>query len=255
MAIKFLAAIVAHPEARRLLSTSTSVSSIRRYLQALDAADRGENEVVEAKSVRLKEKIAFLKKQVHWLKEMEVEVLSAPDQQVSLTDPDARSMATSGRGSGIVGYTVQAAVDTEHHLIVAHQVTRVGHDRAQLAPMASKAKTAMSVERLDILADRGYFSGEQILACEKDKVTPFVPRPLTSVNGGKTVRQAGLHLPAIEERLSLSGRPGAEPAVHFGGARDEAARLLDLPAPAVPAVPAEGAVHDGQGTPHQALGT
>ncbi len=129
----------------------------------------------EAKSVRLKEKIATLKKQVQWLKEMEVEVLDVPDQQVSLTDPDARSMATGGRGSGIVGYNVQAAVDTEHHLIVAHQVTRVGHDRAQLAPMASKAKTAMGVEQLDVLADRGYFSGEQILACEKDKVTPSSP--------------------------------------------------------------------------------
>ncbi len=143
----------------------------------------------EAKSVRLKEKIATLKKQVQWLKEMEVEVLDVPDQQVSLTDPDARSMATGGRGSGIVGYNVQAAVDTEHHLIVAHQVTRVGHDRAQLAPMASKAKTAMGVEQLDVLADRGYFSGEQILACEKDKVTPFVPKPLTS--GAKAEGRSG----------------------------------------------------------------
>jgi hypothetical protein len=111
---------------------------------------------------------------------MEAQVHAAPDQQISLTDPDARAMGTSGKGTAVVGYNVQAAVDTQHHLIVAHEVTNVGSDRAQLANMAGQAKAAMGVEALDVLADRGYFSGEEVLACEPLGVTPYVPKPLTS---------------------------------------------------------------------------
>ena len=89
-------------------------------------------------------------------------MLAAPDQQISLTDPDSRSMATSGRGSGVVGYNVQVAVDTEHHLIVTHEVTSSGSSRAQLANIASQAKAALGVDKLEAVADRGYFSGEEI---------------------------------------------------------------------------------------------
>jgi hypothetical protein len=107
---------------------------------------------------------------------MEQQVQAAPDQQVPLTDPDARSMATSGRGTGMVGYNVQTAVDAEHHLIVAHEVTNVGHDRTQLAPMALKAQEATGCEKVTALADRGYFNGEQLLACEGTGVLPCVPK-------------------------------------------------------------------------------
>src|SRR5271168_3228563 len=103
-------------------------ASIARYLAALDRADRDERDVAEVKSVRLKAKIAGLRRQMQSLKEMAQTVRDAPDQQVSLTDPDARSMATSGKGTGIVGYNVQTAVDAEHHLIVAHEVINQGHD-------------------------------------------------------------------------------------------------------------------------------
>jgi transposase len=89
-------------------------------------------------------------------------------------------MATSGRGSGIVGYNVQSAVEAEHHLIVAHDVVMTGSDRQQLAAISEKAKAAMGVETLAVLADRGYFSGEEILTCEAIGVTPYVPKPLTS---------------------------------------------------------------------------
>jgi len=107
-------------------------------------------------------------------------VAASPDGQVSLSDPDARSMATSGRGSGMVGYNVQSAVEAQHHLIVAHDVVMTGSDRQQLSSMAGKAKDALGVEALDVLADRGYFSGEEVLACEAMGVTPYVPKPLTS---------------------------------------------------------------------------
>jgi hypothetical protein len=130
--------------------------------------------------VKLKDKIATLRAQMQALKAMEAQVAASPDGQVSLTDPDARSMATSGRGSGIVGYNVQSVVDAEHHLIVAHDGVTTGSDRQQLAAMSQKAKAAMGVDALDMLADRGYFSGEEILACEAIGVTPYVPKPLTS---------------------------------------------------------------------------
>jgi transposase len=155
-------------------------ASIDRYLAALETADRQEGELAEAKSGRLKDKIAALREQMAEFKAMEAVVEAAPDRQVSLTDPDARSMATSGRGSGIVGYNVQAAVDAEHHLIVAHEVTNVGHDRHALAAVSGEAKSAMGVDSLEVVADRGYFDGEEILACEALGVTPYVPKPLTS---------------------------------------------------------------------------
>ncbi len=155
-------------------------ASIARYLAALDRADREEGDVAEAKSGRLKEKIAGLRRQMQALRAMERTVQDAPDQQVSLTDPDARSMATSGRGTGVVGYNVQTAVDAKHHLIVTHEVTNQGHDRSHLAPMALKAQEATGCEQITALADRGYFSGDQVLSCEGTGVAPVVPKPLTS---------------------------------------------------------------------------
>ena len=150
---------------RRLAQIEESVA---RYLQQLDTADRQEpSEALTTKTSRLKEKIAKLKEEMQRLQALEVRMLATPDQQISLTDPDARSMATSGRGSGVVGYNVQIAVDTEHHLIITHEVTNVGTDRSQLAHMAEETKATLEAENLDAIADRGYFSSEEILACEE----------------------------------------------------------------------------------------
>jgi hypothetical protein len=151
-------------------------ASITRYLAALDRADHEDSDVTEARTTRIKEKIAGLRRQMQFLKDMEQQVRAVPDQQVSLTDPDARSMATSGRGTGIVGYNVQTAVDAEHHLIVSHEVTNVGHDRTQLAPMALKAQEATGCEEITTRVDRGYFNGEQFLACEGTGVLPCIPK-------------------------------------------------------------------------------
>jgi transposase len=156
-------------------------ASVARYLQQLDTADRQEpSDAISTKTTHLKEKIAKLGEEMKRLAVFEAQMLSAPDQQISLTDPDARSMATSGRGSGVVGYNVQVAVETEHHLIVAHEVTNVGSDRSQLAAMAKEAKAILQTERLDAVADRGYFSGEEILACEQAGIAVLLPKPMTS---------------------------------------------------------------------------
>ena len=159
--------------------------SIERYLGQMASADRQEAEVANDKTQRLEDKIAALKKEMERLKKLEVRMLQAPEQQISLTDPDARSMATSGRGTGMVGYNVQTAVDAKHHLIVAHEVTNVGHDRSQLFNMAEQAKQAIGTEVLEVVADRGYFKGEEVLACDDANITTYLPKPQTSGNTRK----------------------------------------------------------------------
>ena len=159
--------------------------SIERYLGQIASADRQEPDVAKAKTERLEDKITQLKKEMERLKKLEVRMLEAPDEQISLTDPDARSMATSGRGTGMVGYNVQTAVDTTHHLIVAHEVTNQGHDRQQLHNMASQAKAAIGTDTLDVVADRGYFRGEEIKSCDESGITTYLPKPQTSGNAAK----------------------------------------------------------------------
>ena len=156
--------------------------SVARYLVELDRADREPTAVNEERVPRLKEKITHLKEQMRRLVQIGARMQATPDRQISLTDPDARSMATSGRGTGMVGYNVQTAVDTKHHLIVAHDVTNRGHDRQQLAPMARQAGQAIGNECLTALADRGYFNSEQIRKCEQGGIATVVPKPLTSNN-------------------------------------------------------------------------
>ena len=180
-------------------------ASIARYLVALDRSDREESDLTEARTDRIQEKIAGLRRQMQALKAMEQQVQAAPDQQVSLTDPDARSMATSGRGTGMVGYNVQTAVDAEHHLIVAHEVTNQGHDRQQLAPMALKARAATGCNEIVVLADRGYFSGEQVLACEDTGALPVVPKTLWPSERGLFTRRDFIYDAAADHYTCPAG--------------------------------------------------
>jgi transposase len=154
--------------------------SIERYLSALETADRTQPVDLEVKTARLQDKLTRLRQQMKQLRAIESKLQQQPDKQLSLTDPDARSMATSGRGTGVVGYNVQMAADTKHHLIVAHDVTNVGHDRSELWPMAKQAREAVGKEKLEVITDRGYFSGTEILACEQAGIKTLVPKPMTS---------------------------------------------------------------------------
>jgi len=225
-------------------------ASIARYLRALDQADREEGDVAEAKSGRLKDKIAGLRQQMLALKVMEQTVQDAPDHQVSLTDPDARSMATSGKGTATVGYNVQIAVDAEHHLIVAHEVINQGYDRHQLAPMAQQAT---GCRQITALADRGYFDGDQVLSCEGTGVAPVMPKTLTS-SGAKRgfFTPAGLHLRRRARSLHLPGggktHQNQSPCGSHG-------RLRPLPPPErLLRLSAQTPVHADPAADHQALG-
>ncbi len=160
---------------RKLAAVEKKIAS---YLADLDEADLGAPDVTEAETEKLQEKISALKEKKQRLKKLEAQMQEAPDKQVSLTDPDCRSMKT--RGAGIVGYNVQTAVDVKHHLIPAHKVINSGDDKGQLNSMAEKARTALGSKTLEVLADAGYYNGKEIVACEEDKITTYVPKPDTS---------------------------------------------------------------------------
>ena len=172
--------------------------SVARYLSQLDMADRQEpTEALTVKVTRLTEKLTKLKEEMGKLAAYEKKMRASPDQQISLTDPDSRSMATSGRGSGVVGYNVQVAVDTEHHLIVTHEVTNSGSDRAQLANMARQAEAELQTDTLDAVADRGYFSSTEILACHEAGISVTLPKSMTSSakTDGRFGKQDFVYLP------------------------------------------------------------
>ena len=154
--------------------------SIARYLSQLETADRHGDAVPEAKVTRLKSKVEKLREEIVRLNAINTEMMRSEDKQISLTDPDARSMATSGKDTGIVGYNVQIAVDTQHHLIVAHEVTNVGTDRHQLANMAEQARVELDSETLAVVTDRGYYEGGEIKACEDAGISVTLPKPQTS---------------------------------------------------------------------------
>ncbi len=160
--------------------------SINQYLAALDLADRQESSGALDKAARIKDKIEQLKQKMEHLQALEEELQRTPDKQILRTDPDARFMATSKSGSGMIAYNVQSAVDTRHHLIVAHEVTNIANDRGQLARMAYVAREAMGAsEEFTVLADKGYFKSDDILECDQAEITAYVPKSPTSGNAAK----------------------------------------------------------------------
>jgi transposase len=166
-----------------LAGPSDTLSQSTRQSNPIDRQEPSKARTMKKR--RLSDRLAMLKEKMTELDALEAEMLATPDKQISEIDPDARSMAIKAKGSGVVGYNVQAAVDTTHHLIVAHDVINEGNDRAQLSPMSKKAKAAMGADKLEVLADSGYFSGVEILECSKADITATLPKPLTSGNQKK----------------------------------------------------------------------
>lgn len=159
--------------------------SIARYLDEISRADQRDSAASKATSSRLKGKIEKLKQEVDKLNRVERLMEESTDNQVSFTDPDARSMSTSGRGTATVGYNVQSAVDAKNHLIVTHKVTNVGNDRNALHDTAAQAKEVLDVDQLEVVADRGYYNGSEIYKCEQSQITAYIPRTKTSGNKAK----------------------------------------------------------------------
>jgi transposase len=153
-------------------------SSIERYLAEMDTADRQEPETAQLRTTRLKEKIAALKEQMTAMQAVKEELAKAPDGQLSQTDPDARSMKT--RGTGVVGYNVQASVETQRHLIIDHEVTNVPSDRAQLSTMATRARDVLKKKSITAIADRGYYNAEELRQCQQAGIAAIVPKSATS---------------------------------------------------------------------------
>jgi transposase len=152
----------------------------RAHLDTLETADRTQPVELQAKTERLQDKIKKLRKRMRELDELKAQLKSEPDEQLSLTDPDARSMATSRLGSGSVGYNVQMAVDGKHHLIVAHNVTNDSSDRSQFSAMALATRDAMGKVRLQAHADRGYYNSVELKACDDAGIAAYVPKSMTS---------------------------------------------------------------------------
>jgi transposase len=156
-------------------------ANIQRYLDAMETADRTMPDDWLIKTARLGGKIKELQQKMKELHGIRKQLRTTADGQISLTDPDARAMSThSNLGTAMVGYNVQAAVDTKHHLIVAHEVTNAGHDRAQLSKMAHAAREAMGKKRIKAIADRGYYSGPELKRCEDAGIAAYVSKPMTS---------------------------------------------------------------------------
>jgi len=227
--------------------------SVARYLSQLDTADRQEpSEAIELKKTYLKGKLEKLKSEMQKLEAIEKQVLASPDKQISLTDPDSRSMATSGRGSGVVGYNVQTAVDTEHHLIVHHEVTNVGSDRSQLANTAKATKEVLGVDKLEAVADRGYFNGEEIKECDDAGITVTLPKPMTSgaKSEGRFGKQDFVYKPE-ENVYRCPGRRGTEILLHEGVERAEIRMLLDK---CLPRLRLESEMQNGKRAAHLPMG-
>jgi len=158
--------------------------TIERYLAELDRADC-QHEVTglpvpAAKVERLTRGIDTLKQKLKALTALEARMRASGEQQISLTDPDARAMTSQSHSAYVVGYNVQSAVDTQNHIIVAHEVSNVGIDKGHLSSMASRARDALEAETIEVLADRGYFKSEELAACEEAGIETYVPKPLTS---------------------------------------------------------------------------
>ena len=154
--------------------------TIAHYLTALDAADRQESMGAKSGSQRLRDRLVLLKAQMQKLKALEAAVDAAPDKQVSLTDPDTRLMVIGDRLTGVVGYNVQSAVETEHHLIISHEVTNQVSDRGQLPKIAAQAKEALGFSAIEAIADAGYYRGTDLIACADIGITALAPRTNTS---------------------------------------------------------------------------
>jgi transposase len=153
---------------------------IDQYLKDLDRQDKQEAGPQSLSREQLKEKIERYKERRAQYEQLKSDLDQSGERQISLTDPESRSMRV---GHGVeVSYNVQIVVDQKNKLLVEHEVTNEVIDLGQLSTMAKKAKETLGVETLEVVADRGYYNGEEVKACEKSGITAYVPKSNSSSN-------------------------------------------------------------------------
>ena len=168
---------------RRLKRAMKDVEKkIDAYLDELDENDANEPDERKPTAEELKEKIKRLKERMKEHKGLKKKMEDSGETQISLTDPDSRSMLLAGGPRTQVGYNVQVSVDEKHKLIVDHEVTNEVTDRSLLSRMAKRAKDALGVDELEVLADMGYYDGQEVLDCVDEGITPYIPKADTSAN-------------------------------------------------------------------------
>lgn len=153
---------------------------IDMYLNELDQQDGLESSLKMPTVDELNEKIAQLQDRRQQYEDLLQRLEVSGASQISLTDPDSRSMKTK-HGTDVC-YNVQIAVDHQYKLIVAHEVTNDVTDQDQLAAMATRAKTMLETDHLDALADMGYYNGDEVKKCLDEGIVPYIPKPNTSAN-------------------------------------------------------------------------
>jgi len=169
--------------ARKLKNQTEEIEArIQEYLEELDKNDEEEADLPKPSAEELKKKIEILRERKRKLRALDKQMDRSGQTQVSLTDPDSRSMPV-GKGHGTdVAYNVQATVDSKYKLILDHEVTNDPTDRGHLSAMALRAKDLLGVKRLEAVADMGYYDGQQVKSCAEAGIKTFIPKPLTSAN-------------------------------------------------------------------------
>jgi transposase len=162
---------------------------IKQYLEQLDKADEEEQDNEKPTAEELQEKIEWMRSRKKDFAELEERMDQSGERQVSLTDPDARSMVLGSNRGTEVAYNVQISVDAKHKLIVDHEVTNAGNDKNQLSSMAIRAKEALEAESIEVVADQGYYSAEEIKACIDEEVVPYMRKPKSSNNNRVFARE------------------------------------------------------------------
>jgi transposase len=156
---------------------------ISTYLDSLEQQDRAEesDDTPPSSAADLRAKIQTLQERRAKYQALQTDLKESGAKQVSLTDRDARSMVTHHNSTDVC-YNVQTAVDEKHQLIVEHEVTNDPTDHAHLAEMAVRAKETLGVEKLEVVADMGYYDGAEVKQCAEAGITTYIPKPITSVN-------------------------------------------------------------------------
>jgi transposase len=201
---------------------------VDEYLKTMDEMDSEESDERKPTKEELTEKIEELRRRKQGYEAKEKELEKSGEIQMSLTDPDSRLMKTK-EGKNVC-YNLQMAVDSKHKLIIAHEVTNECNDQQQLLNMARKAKEVLGVEEIEVVADKGYWDGEQVSECEKEGITVYIPEKRTASKEGVFSKDAFVYradrdvyeCPAMKELQywSKEKRKGREVRVYKGVACD-----------------------------------